>query len=89
VSTTPLRSRLRPSGSDGDSLERLPFGVSLARQATSIVRHNLVLSLGVSAVLVVAAIVGWVRISEAVIIHEGSTLFVVANALRLLAHDRG
>jgi Cd2+/Zn2+-exporting ATPase len=51
------------------------------------VRQNLIISLGVSALLMLAAILGWVRISEAVIVHEGSTLFVVANALRLLAYE--
>jgi Cd2+/Zn2+-exporting ATPase len=70
-----------------DSLARLPFGVGLARQATGVVRQNLIISLGVSALLMLTAILGWVRISEAVIVHEGSTLFVVANALRLLAYE--
>ena len=69
-----------------DDMRRLPFAVGLARNATSIIRQNLVIALGISAILVVAAIFGWVRISEAVIIHEGSTLFVVANALRLLIY---
>lgn len=69
----------------GDDLRRLPFAVALARDATAAIRQNLVISLGVSAVLVVASVLGWVRIAEAVILHEGSTLLVVANGLRLLA----
>ena len=69
----------------GDDLTRLPFAVGLAREATRVVRQNLMVSIGVSAVLVLASILGWVRISEAVILHEGSTLLVVANGLRLLA----
>lgn len=69
-----------------DDLRRLPFAVGLARAAARAIRQNLVVSLGVSALLVVAAIAGWVRIAEAVIVHEGSTLLVVANGLRLLAH---
>ena len=44
------------------------------------------LALLVSAVLVVASAVGWVQISEAVVLHEGSTLLVVANGLRLLLY---
>jgi len=59
--------------------------VGLARKATSVIRQNLVISLGVSVLLIVATIFGWVQIAEAVIVHEGSTLLVVANALRLLA----
>lgn len=68
-----------------ESLERLPFAVKLARTATSVIFQNLVIALGVSAILIIAAIFGWVRISEAIILHEGSTLLVVANGLRLLA----
>jgi Cd2+/Zn2+-exporting ATPase len=69
-----------------DDLRRLPFAVGLARAGAAAIRQNLVVSLGVSALLIVAAIVGWVRIAEAVVIHEGSTLLVVANGLRLLLH---
>ena len=69
----------------GDDLTRLPFAVALARDATRAIRQNLVISLGVSAVLVLASVFGWVRIAQAVVLHEGSTLLVVANGLRLLA----
>ena len=67
-----------------DDLSRLPFAVGFARSPTSVIQQNLVLPLGISVLLIVAAVLGWVRISEAVVVHEGSTLFVVANALRLL-----
>ena len=69
----------------GDDLSKLPFAVSLSRQARRIIRQNLVISLGVIIVLVVATAIGWARIGPAVIVHEGSTLVVIANALRLLA----
>jgi len=68
-----------------ESLSRLPFAVKLARTASGVIFQNLIIALGVSAVLIVAAIFGWVAISEAVVLHEGSTLLVVANGLRLLA----
>ncbi|WP_426736061.1 heavy metal translocating P-type ATPase [Myxococcus faecalis] len=68
-----------------DDLSRLPFALSLARQATSVMKQNLVISLGISAVLIVASIFGLTSISSAVVLHEGSTLLVVANGLRLLA----
>jgi len=68
-----------------DDLRKLPFAVALARDATAAIRQNLIISLGISALLVLASIFGWVRIAEAVILHEGSTLLVVANGLRLLA----
>lgn len=68
-----------------ESLERLPFAVKLARASGRVILQNLIIALGVSAILIVASVFGWVRISEAIILHEGSTLLVVANGLRLLA----
>jgi Zn2+/Cd2+-exporting ATPase len=70
-----------------DDLRRLPFAVRLARQAARVIRQNLVISIGVSAGLILCAIFGWTRIGQAVILHEGSTLLVVLNGLRLLMHD--
>ncbi|MFN8583163.1 MAG: heavy metal translocating P-type ATPase [Gemmatimonadaceae bacterium] len=70
----------------GDDLARLPFAIGLSRQARSVIKQNLVVSLGVIAVLIVASVLGWVRIGLAVVLHEGSTLVVVANALRLLSY---
>ncbi len=67
-----------------DDLRQLPFAVALAREANRTVRVNLAISLGVSAVLILASIFGWVRISHAVVLHEGSTMVVVLNGLRLL-----
>lgn len=68
-----------------DDLAHLPFAVGLSRQTRWIIRQNLVVSLGVVALLVPATIFG-LGIGPAVIAHEGSTLLVVFNALRLLAY---
>ncbi len=68
----------------GDELSRLPFAVGLGRAARSIVRQNLALSLGVIVFLIATSIFGVVGISLAIVFHEGSTLLVVANSLRLL-----
>ncbi|MBN8659261.1 MAG: cadmium-translocating P-type ATPase [Candidatus Obscuribacter phosphatis] len=67
-----------------EGLNKLPFAVKLARTATSTIKQNMVIALGVSAVLAIASILGLVQISEAVVLHEGSTLLVLANGLRLL-----
>lgn len=72
----------------GDDLGRLPFAVGLSRLARSIIRQNLYLSLGVIAVLIVASTTGVFGIGPAVLVHEGSTLVVIANALRLLGYGR-
>ncbi len=68
-----------------DDLNHLPFAVGLSRQTTRIISQNLWASLGVVAVLIPSTIFG-LKIGAAIIFHEGSTLLVVANALRLLAY---
>ena len=69
-----------------DRLDNLPFAIGLSRQAKSIIKQNLWTSLGIVALLIPATIMGWANIGVAVVIHEGSTLLVVGNALRLLAY---
>lgn len=68
-----------------DDLRRLPFAVGLSRRTSAIIKQNLFVSLGMVAFLIPATIFG-LKIGAAVIFHEGSTLLVVANALRLLAY---
>lgn len=70
----------------GDKLEGLPFAIGLSRRARSIIKQNLWISLGVVAVLIPLTIAGVASIGPAVIAHEGSTLLVVFNALRLLVY---
>ncbi len=71
-----------------DKLETLPFAIGLSRQARAIIRQNLWVSLGIVALLIPATIFGFANIGVAVFIHEGSTLLVVFNALRLLAYKK-
>jgi Cd2+/Zn2+-exporting ATPase len=66
-----------------DDLTQLPFAVALARRTDRVIRQNLWVSLGVVAVLIPSTIFG-LPIGSAIVFHEGSTLLVVANALRLL-----
>ena len=69
-----------------DDLSKLPFAVALSRASRRIIRQNLWVSMGVVALLIPATLFGWAGIGVAVLIHEGSTLVVVLNALRLLAY---
>lgn len=70
-----------------DKLETLPFAIGLSRKAKAIIKQNLWVSLGIVALLIPATIFGFANIGVAVVIHEGSTLLVVFNALRLLAYN--
>lgn len=68
-----------------DDLSKLPFAVGLSRRTRSVILQNVIVSLGIVAILVPATIFG-LGIGPAVAVHEGSTLLVVFNALRLLAY---
>ncbi|TWT86705.1 putative cadmium-transporting ATPase [Pseudobythopirellula maris] len=68
-----------------DNLDHLPLAIGLSRATRRIIRQNLWMSLGMVAFLVPATIFG-LNIGPAVALHEGSTLVVVFNALRLLAY---
>ncbi len=71
-----------------DKLETLPFAIGLSRKAKGIIKQNLWVSLGIVAILIPSTILGLANIGIAVLIHEGSTLVVVFNALRLLAYKK-
>ena len=68
-----------------DDLETLPFAVGRSRATSRIIRQNLWASLGIVGLLIPATLFG-LGIGPAVMVHEGSTLIVVVNALRLLAY---
>jgi Cd2+/Zn2+-exporting ATPase len=67
-----------------DDLSKLPFAVGLGRASGSIIKQNLGIALGVIGLLIVTTLTGWAGITIAIIFHEGSTIVVVLNALRLL-----
>jgi Cd2+/Zn2+-exporting ATPase len=69
-----------------DDLGKLPFAVGLSRASRSIIQQNLALSLGVMLLLVAVSVIGLIQLSWAVVLHEGSTILVVLNALRLLSY---
>lgn len=71
-----------------DRLDNLPFAIALSRQSRRIIKQNLWVSLGVVAILLPLTILGIATIGPAVIAHEGSTLVVVFNGLRLLAYKK-
>ncbi len=68
-----------------DQLSNLPFAIGLSKKAHTIIRQNIIISLGMVALLIPLTITGLASMGPAVIGHEGSTVLVVFNALRLLA----
>ncbi|MBI1337786.1 MAG: heavy metal translocating P-type ATPase [Phycisphaera sp.] len=73
----------------GGQITRLPEAVGLSRYSRKIITQNLVIALGTIAVLAPLAALGRTPISAAVFFHEGSTVLVVLNALRILAWSPG
>lgn len=71
-----------------DRLSSLPFAIGLSKKASRIIRQNIIISLGMVVVLIPLTMFGIAHMGPAVIGHEGSTLIVVLNALRLLGYKR-
>ena len=64
----------------------MPFAIGLGRRTRRVIAQNLVVALGVVAALVPASVLGIAGIGAAILLHEGSTLVVVGNSLRLLRY---
>lgn len=67
-----------------DRLDRFAVAYEISRLANRIIRQNLAVSLGSVVVLTISAIAGIIPLTVGVIGHEGSTIVVVMNSLRLL-----
>ncbi len=67
-----------------DRLENFLMAWQLSHQARRVIRQNLAISLGTVVVLVAGAMGGFIPLTLGVIGHEGSTVVVVMNSLRLL-----
>ncbi len=67
-----------------DRLENFLAAFRLSQRARRIIRQNLVISLGTVVVLVTFAMLGKIPLTVGVVGHEGSTVVVVMNSLRLL-----
>lgn len=67
-----------------DRLDRFSVAYEISRLANRIIRQNLALSLGSVILLSAAAFAGAIPLTVGVLGHEGSTVLVVLNSLRLL-----
>ncbi|QDU32244.1 Zinc-transporting ATPase [Poriferisphaera corsica] len=68
----------------GSNLSRIPNAIQLARRSRKIIIQNLVFALAVIAIVSPLAAIGFANLAVAVFLHEGSTVLVTLNALRLL-----
>lgn len=67
-----------------DDLRKIPFSINLARQARKVVWQNLTFAMAVIVLLVAGAFGADLALPLGVVGHEGSTVLVVLNGLRLL-----
>jgi Cd2+/Zn2+-exporting ATPase len=70
----------------GDDIGQLAYAIGLARHARRIIAQNLTIAVGVIVLLIAGTLAGVLGIGPAVVFHEGSTIVVIVNALRLLRY---
>ena len=68
-----------------DDIDKIDYVIHLGKRARRVVRQNVYFSIGWMLFLVVIALTVGIPLPLAVVGHEGSTLLVAANGLRLLA----
>lgn len=71
-----------------DRLENFLLALDLSTEARRVIRQNMVIALGTVAVMVTATFLVPVPLALGVAAHEGSTVVVVLNSLRLLLMRR-
>lgn len=69
-----------------DQLHNIALALDISRRARRVVAQNLVFALGVIVVMVIATLFARVALPVGVVMHEGSTVLVCLNGLRLLLH---
>ncbi len=69
-----------------DDLEQIPFSLSISKKTRQIVMQNITFSIAVIALLIVTNLLQIINLPLGVIGHEGSTILVILNSLRLLGY---
>jgi Cd2+/Zn2+-exporting ATPase len=70
-----------------DDLRQIAYAIALSRQTRRVIIQNLIFAIAVIAVLVAVALGLQLPLPLGVVGHEGSTVLVVLNGLRLLFFD--
>ena len=71
-----------------DQLHNIALALDISRRARRVVAQNLIFALSVIVVMVAMTLVGRVPLPVGVVMHEGSTVLVCLNGLRLLINRR-
>ena len=70
-----------------EDIHRLSYAVGLSRATVNNIRQNIIFALAVVAVLLAGVIFRTVNMSLGMLVHEGSVLLVILNAMRLLRYN--
>lgn len=71
-----------------DDLARLPWLVRHSKRTLRIVKQNVVISLGLKALVLALALGGWATLWLAIVADMGASLLVIFNGLRLLRDSK-
>ncbi len=67
-----------------DQLERIPEALRISRATVRVIRQNLAIALLTVAALLAGVLAGHVDMAGGMLVHQGSVLIVILNAMRLL-----
>jgi Cd2+/Zn2+-exporting ATPase len=66
-----------------DDLGKLTEAIRLSRHALANIRQNIIMSLVTVAILITAALTGWLSLTTGLLLNEATALLIIANGLRL------
>ena len=67
-----------------NDLLKLFYSYDLSHRLNRIIRQNIIFAVGVIIALIVLNLIGWLDLPTGVVFHEGSTILVILNGLRIL-----
>ena len=71
-----------------DDLRKLPYTIRLSQKTLSVIKQNVIFSLGIKLLAFVLIVPGWLTLWLAILADMGATLIVTLNSLRLLKVKR-
>ena len=70
-----------------DDLEQIPFSIGISNNVSRIVMQNIVFSISIIVLLIITNLMQIINLPLGVIGHEGSTILVILNSLRILRYN--
>lgn len=70
-----------------EDLTRIPFSIRLSKKMRGIIKQNIIFALSVILILILSNLFQSINLPLGVVGHEGSTILVIVNGLRLLGFE--